>query len=84
MEIDLDLFKEALRQINSDGELKKVKLSDKTLSFLVDYNIPKGIIDFFNRFSFDQHINMYPFIKSMNYLVKIYMKQIKGVLLKGC
>lgn len=57
MDKDLDLFKKALRQINSDRELKKVKLSDKTLSFLVDSNVPKGVINFFNHISFDQHIS---------------------------
>lgn len=53
---DLDLFEEALKLIIAGAELQKVKASEKTISFLVDYQIPNEIIDFFYRFSFDQHI----------------------------
>lgn len=56
MEKDLDLFEKALKLINAGAELQKVKVSEKTISFLVDYKIPNETIDFFNGFSFDQHI----------------------------
>ncbi|MDQ0913854.1 hypothetical protein [Paenibacillus sp. V4I5] len=56
MDKDFDLFEKVLSLINSNGELLKEKLSNKTISFLADYKIPNGITGFLNRFSFERAI----------------------------